>query len=69
MLMTTQDQPMSERVSLVTDPVCGMQFHVANSAAEVWHDMHVHHFCSSECRDAFVSEPERFWPPAQEIVR
>ena len=44
----------------LVDPVCGLHFYAPGSAAELWFEMQVHHFCSTHCRDVFASDPRRF---------
>jgi len=43
---------------LVRDPVCGM--HVAEGLALPLKDGELVHFCSTECRDKYLSETKKF---------
>jgi uncharacterized membrane protein YraQ (UPF0718 family)/YHS domain-containing protein len=43
----------------VKDPVCGMKVDPAKAIAAS-HGGHTLHFCSDDCRDAFVAEPDRY---------
>ncbi|MGH3738754.1 MAG: heavy metal translocating P-type ATPase [Micromonosporaceae bacterium] len=65
-LPATQPAPADLRVTVeigreepaaakVTDPVCGMQVDPATAAASVEHDGTTYWFCSTGCRDAFVT--------------
>ncbi len=44
----------------VHDPVCGMTVDPDQAAASARHDGTTYHFCANGCRDAFVSDPDRF---------
>ncbi|HEX5726783.1 MAG TPA: YHS domain-containing protein [Longimicrobiaceae bacterium] len=44
----------------VVDPVCGMEIDAETAAARIDHGSHVHYFCSTACRDAFVADPARY---------
>jgi P-type Cu+ transporter len=57
------DQDLEIRIGGERDPVCGMEVdpqsvHRAEYAGEL------HKFCSSRCRERFVTEPERYVTPA-----
>jgi Cu+-exporting ATPase len=47
-------------MATVTDPVCGMQFDSRQAAAQAVHDGVAYYFCSEECRDTFLEDPEQF---------
>ncbi|MFT4109942.1 YHS domain-containing protein [Propionicimonas sp.] len=40
-------------------PVCGMPLDQTTAPSAV-HDAQTYHFCSQECRDAFVADPGRY---------
>jgi adenylate cyclase len=42
---------------MVTDPVCGMRIDTADAAASVEYEGETYYFCSTLCRDAFLSDP------------
>jgi YHS domain-containing protein len=44
----------------VRDPVCGMMVNPANAAATTQHDGETYYFCSTECREAFDQNPEKY---------
>ena len=48
----------------MTDPVCGMTVPV-DSPHQHMHDGEVHRFCSSECRDKFAGDPDRYLGPSE----
>jgi P-type Cu+ transporter len=52
----------------VTDPVCGMQIDSANAAGEIVRDGETFHFCSDGCKEAFTSDPERYFIKGPEIA-
>ncbi len=60
------NKPTVHTLAAVLDPVCHRFFSAQESAGEVWHDMHVYHFCSETCRRRFVATPRRFVMPMQE---
>jgi Cu+-exporting ATPase len=41
----------------VTDPVCGMSIEPTTAAA---HDGHTYHFCSENCHDTFIADPNHY---------
>jgi Cu+-exporting ATPase len=45
---------------MVTDPVCGMRIDAAKAAAKVDHGGKTYYFCSSECKESFLEDPEAF---------
>jgi P-type Cu+ transporter len=47
-------------MSLVKDPVCGMQVDTARSAASDNYQGTTYHFCSTACATAFRSDPGRY---------
>jgi uncharacterized membrane protein YraQ (UPF0718 family) len=51
-------------VGYARDPVCGMQLERAHAPASVEHAGHRSYFCSENCRDRFVKDPEHFTPSA-----
>jgi Cu+-exporting ATPase len=44
----------------VTDPVCGMQLDPSQAAAQAVYDGVAYYFCSEECRDTFLEDPEQY---------
>ncbi len=44
----------------VKDPVCGMEIEASEAKAEESYKGQTFHFCSTNCRDKFVKEPESF---------
>ncbi len=44
----------------VTDPVCGMIIEDSEAAVNVTHNDATYHFCSTNCRDKFIKDPETF---------
>jgi YHS domain-containing protein len=47
-------------MSLVKDPVCGMQVDTGRAAASETHRNVTHHFCSTACATAFRADPDRY---------
>jgi YHS domain-containing protein len=52
--------PGEQEFDRVTDPVCGMQFARSNATARADYRGHDYFFCSTDCRDQFSLQPERF---------
>jgi Cu+-exporting ATPase len=44
----------------VTDPVCGMQLDVNTTGPSATNDGATYLFCSTNCRDAFTADPQRY---------
>ena len=44
----------------VTDVVCGMKIDPAKAVGTVNYKGKPHHFCSPDCFDKFVAEPEKY---------
>ncbi len=44
----------------VKDPVCGMEIEESEAKAEESYKGQTYHFCSTNCRDKFVKDPESF---------
>ena len=42
----------------VTDPVCGMTVDPATTSHHATHAGSDYHFCSAQCRDKFVADPQ-----------
>ena len=42
------------------DPVCGMTVTKDTAAGEAEHEGTTHYFCSSDCRQQFEAEPEKY---------
>lgn len=52
---------MSERTRTnVRDPVCGMMLEKQGAPAQIQHQGQTYYFCSVQCRDEFVSNPEQY---------
>jgi YHS domain-containing protein len=47
-------------MSLVKDPVCGMQVDTARTAASDTYQGGTYYFCSTACADAFRAAPDRY---------
>jgi YHS domain-containing protein len=47
-------------MSLVKDPVCGMQVDTGRAAATATHQNVTYHFCSTACADTFRADPDRY---------
>jgi P-type Cu+ transporter len=52
-------QPEQPAPTAVGDPVCGMIVDPAHAPATT-HRAITHHFCSTDCREAFLADPARF---------
>ncbi len=48
------------------DPVCGMELKPGQEEAEAQHAGQTYHFCSRECRDLFVNNPQEYLKAAAE---
>ncbi len=44
------------------DPVCGMLVSRLTAVAEAVYQGKVYYFCATECRDAFLSDPNAYLP-------
>ena len=55
--------------NLVTDPVCGLKLGPEQRIEALRHDGRQYYFCSSICRDAFRSHPEKYLKPKGFISR
>ena len=44
----------------VTDPVCGMEFHVEKAVATIEYNGTTYFFCTEACRKQFEKEPPRY---------
>ena len=47
-------------MATVTDPVCGMQLDSSQAEAQTVYDGVAYFFCSEECRQTFLEDPEAF---------
>jgi P-type Cu+ transporter len=45
---------------MVKDPVCGMQVDEKQAKASAQHQERTFFFCSTECRQQFLQEPDRY---------
>jgi YHS domain-containing protein len=48
--------------SKIVDPVCGMQIDPGTDIIAEYKGM-TYHFCSTECRDQFMQDPEKYMSP------
>ncbi|GAB4172231.1 MAG: YHS domain-containing protein [Calditrichia bacterium] len=42
------------------DPVCGMKIDSKNPAKKVIYSGKEYHFCSNDCKEKFISNPEKY---------
>lgn len=61
---TQTEQPKTEEKTVktimkVTDPVCKMEIDM-EKAMKVEHEGNDYYFCSDECKEQFIKEPEKF---------
>jgi YHS domain-containing protein len=42
------------------DPVCGMEITSANVGATLDYNGHTYFFCSLDCKETFIANPEEF---------
>ncbi len=45
-------------MAMVKDPVCGMEIDSSQAAAQTVHEGRAYYFCSEECRQTFLEDPE-----------
>jgi YHS domain-containing protein len=45
-------------ITMVEDPVCGMELMPEDAVAESEYDGQIYYFCSLECKTEFDSDPE-----------
>lgn len=45
---------------MAKDPVCGMQVEPQSAAASAEHQGATYYFCSANCHDKFVQDPQRY---------
>jgi YHS domain-containing protein len=50
--------------AMATDPVCGMEIERSRAAAFAERSGTIYYFCSAECKQRFVDQPERYLSPA-----
>jgi len=53
-------------MSLVKDPVCGMQVDTGRAAASDTHRNVTYHFCSTACAGTFRRDPDRYAEAARQ---
>ena len=46
--------------NIVVDPVCGMRINRADAEATVEYEGRIYYFCVEQCRQKFLSEPDRY---------
>ncbi len=54
------DSELEEVPMKVTDPVCGMEFDINKSVAQVEYRGRTYYFCTDACRKQFESDPARY---------
>lgn len=42
------------------DPVCNMLVNVSDDTLQIDHGLHMHYFCSQDCKEAFEKEPKKY---------
>ncbi|MEK9159296.1 MAG: YHS domain-containing protein [Patescibacteria group bacterium] len=47
-------------MSPVKDVVCGMEPEITEETLQVAHKGTIYYFCSTACKDQFVSDPEKY---------
>jgi Cu+-exporting ATPase len=47
-------------MNLVQDPVCGKALDAGRFTVQHIHNRETYHFCSRQCKDKFVANPEGF---------
>lgn len=47
-------------MSMVKDPVCGMEFDSSQAEAQTIYKDQTYHFCSTACRHTFEENPKEF---------
>ena len=45
---------------MVTDPVCGMEIPKEDSPVQTTHGDQTYYFCTPECLEIFVKDPEKY---------
>jgi YHS domain-containing protein len=49
-----------QQSNMVVDPVCGMRINQTSAAATAEYEGRTYYFCVEQCREKFLSEPERY---------
>lgn len=47
-------------MALVKDPVCGMEIESSQAPAQTIYEDRGYYFCSEECKETFVENPEEY---------
>ena len=55
-----EDRKENKAMTTVKDPVCGMEIDPTTAAASEEHEGTTYYFCSHNCRERFVADPEKF---------
>jgi Cu+-exporting ATPase len=55
-----EEHDMATSVARVKDVVCGMEIEPGSAAATARHQGKTYYFCSQDCHDKFVAEPEKY---------
>ena len=50
-------------MAAVVDPVCGMQIESGEAAGQAMYENVTYFFCSEDCRDRFMANPQEFVKP------
>jgi YHS domain-containing protein len=65
-----KDEPVREAEVMnaqVVDPACGMEVDPETALSAEYQD-HMYYFCSAQCRDSFLKDPEKYISPAEHHV-
>lgn len=54
---------------MIEDPVCGMEINMETAPAKIEYEGQIYYFCSQDCKEAFVKNPEEYIFPNEEDVR
>ena len=56
-------------LGMVEDPVCGMEINMETAPAKIEYEGQIYYFCSQDCKETFVKNPEEYIFPNEEDVR
>ena len=54
---------------MIEDPVCGIEINMETALAKIEYEGQIYYFCSQDCKEAFVKNPEEYIFPNEEDVR
>lgn len=54
---------------MIEDPVCGMEINMETAPAKIEYEGQIYYFCSQECKETFVKNPEEYIFPNEADVR